>query len=337
MKNTRKLQVAMVFTLLATSILVSLLFAMHSSPYELTRTRNSFLAKIGSYKDFTWLPSNPPGDFLWDDPSLAPPEFAATVLMQLNSSYPSDGGWQKAVRIAQHLAEGPGIGSGIKSNTVDTYRAIMTETGGYCSDYTQVFNGIAIASNIPVREWGMSFDGYSGYGHAFNEVYDWDLRKWIFIDTFNSFYVIDLLSGVPLSVLEFRERLLTGKTREILVEVIEPSRFTFESNDQALAYYQRGADQFFLYLGNNVFSYDRHPIIRKLRSRSRALEQGIATIIGVQPRILIFQSGTNGEFIDALFCVLTDAFVRDDRLHSTVARVTSFFGRVRQSLYSLCN
>lgn len=302
MEHAHKLQAAIALTLLTIASLLSLLIAMHLSPYEMTRTRNSFLAEIGSEKDFTWTPSNPPNDFLWEDPSLAPPEFASTSLVDANSNGLAYGKWQESLRIAQHIAKGPGTGAGIMSNTRDAYQAIMEETRGYCSDYTQVFNGIAIASGIFVREWGMSFDGFSGYGHAFNEVYDQGFDKWIFIDTFNSFYVTDAVSGTPLSVLEFRDRLRGGRTKEILVEVIERNRFPFEGDEQALAYYQRGADQFYLYFGNNVFSYDNHPIVRALGSSSRALEQSFAIMVGIQPRIRILQSTTNGALIDALFC-----------------------------------
>jgi hypothetical protein len=247
-----------------------------------------------------WKPASPPRGFLLEQ-SPVPPEFIAIAHTVLNKDTSSQSNWDRALHIARHLAQGPGIGTGIQSNTLDTYRTIMTKKQGWCSDYTQVFNGIAIAAGIPVREWGMSFDGFSGRGHAFNEVYDDRLGKWIFIDSFFSFYVKDARTGIPLSAMEFRKRLQAeeGPQKNLVVEPIEPRRL--RSAAQVLEFYKRGADQFYLWFGNNVFSYDAYPLVRALGPWSKVLEQGAAIIAGVHPKIRIIETESNRELIDALF------------------------------------
>src|SRR3546814_14332335 len=78
-------------------------------------------------------------------------------------------------------------------------------------------------------------------GHAFNEIWDPALQKWVFIDSFVSFYVVDRASGVPLSALEFRAALLEEPDAEA-IEVMQtvPERFPFKSVERALDWYRRG-------------------------------------------------------------------------------------------------
>src|SRR3546814_14131094 len=93
-----------------------------------------------------------------------------------------------------------------QSNTRETYEKIVGGEGGYCSDYTQSFNALALAAGLDVREWGFAWADMAN-GHAFNEIWDPTLQKWVFIDSFVSFYVIDRASGIPLSSREFRASL----------------------------------------------------------------------------------------------------------------------------------
>ena len=82
---------------------------------------------------------------------------------------------------------------------------IREQGKGYCADYSQVFTALALSTGIPVREWGLGFEGF-GRGHAFNEVYDSEQRKWVFIDSYHSLYVIDRGSHNPLSTIEFHNQ-----------------------------------------------------------------------------------------------------------------------------------
>ena len=153
-------------------------------------------------------------------------------------------------------------GNAIQSDTRETFRRITENNEGYCSDFTQVFNGLALAAHLPVREWGLSFDGFSGDGHAFSEIYDPALNKWVFLDTFNSFYVVDPVTQIPLSVLEFREQLESNPTALVgAVRFIDEGAFGMKDAATAIDYYRRGTAQFFLWFGNDVFHYDQNPLV----------------------------------------------------------------------------
>ena len=146
----------------------------------------------------------------------------------------------------------------------------------------------------------MSFDGFGGDGHAFSEAYDSTARQWIFVDPLNGFYAADQSTGRPLSVLEFRERLIADEGFESLIITPIGEAFRFDSPRDAFNYYKRGADQFYLWFGNHVFTYDAHPIVRLFGPVSRAMEQLAAILVGLHPDIKIFATASNQSDITAL-------------------------------------
>lgn len=296
--NTAKTQSRSRATIATTVVVFLLILAglvwMAREPVELTRIRNSFLVEAPGDSSVAWSGPEAPADFLLEH-SPPPKEFQNVIREVLDRERLGNGAFEDALTIARHLATGlGGRGGAIQSTTVDAYTQILEHRRGYCADFTQVFNGLAISSGISVREWGMSFGGFNGTGHAFNEVYDAEREKWIFIDSHKSFYVRDVMNGQPLSAMEFRERLLAvdGDTT-FQIEYIDPEHFGFRSLDKALAFYHRGQDQFFLWYGNNVFSYDNHPIVKFFGFVSRPLEQLAAIAIGIHPRIRIIESDSN--------------------------------------------
>ena len=267
---------------------------------EATRLRNALLANIGSPDDATWHPNSPIEDFL--EETVEPPAEIDKAYYLLNVS---GSNFEKSLKIAAHLRQGKKKGGFIMKDTVSAYRLITHEGKGYCADYTQVFNALAHAGNIPVREWGLSFDGFGGRGHAFNEIYDFMLSKWIFIDVFNSFYVKKIDDNVPLSVLEFRNYLLKQEIGEIDIIPIVPENFGFKkkgtiNKEAAFDYYSRGKDEFYLWKGNNVFSYDSNVLIKLLTPISRSLEQLMAIALGIHPEIMILKTEHNQDRIDFL-------------------------------------
>lgn len=260
---------------------------------DLVKVRNSLLFRLHEPSDFDWKPDNPPKYFQRESGS-APSEIISAVKLLLPSRGPSESPFQSALKIADHLVANRSPSAvPIQSTTLQAYRGIRGLGNGYCADYTQVFNGIAFAAKVPVREWGVSFDGFGGDGHAFTEIYEPDLRKWIFIDSFYSFYVTSH-SGEPLSALEF-QKVLQSDTPLARVKVvpISSSKFAFHSPQRAINYYRRGAHQFFLILGNNVFSYENHKIVRLLRPLSPTFEQITAIALGIYPKIAIVEDDVN--------------------------------------------
>lgn len=273
---------ALIAVLLAIAIL-----QMITPSTEAVRVRNSLIFDVADMQTIQWTPSRYPTLFKLD--TLSPPTLFQVAIARIErseTSYTAD--FDLALAIGKYLAVGKIKGGAIQSDTVSTFKTIMDEGTGYCADFTQVFNGLAHAATLPVREWGMSFDGFGGSGHAFNEVFDREMGQWIFIDTFYSFYVIDRISTLPMSALGFRDRLMDRSLwASIQVVPISDVRFGFKSEKHALEYYYRGVDEFYLWWGNNVFQYDDSSLVQWASKISRSTEQAIAILAGVHPQIRI--------------------------------------------------
>jgi hypothetical protein len=283
---TRALRNQLIVAVLLAADLV-VLGALLSPAVEMTRFRNALIAEVGAAAEFDWTPSNPPPDFLLE--SASPPSPFAEVGDALSArAYDAEG---LAIAIIEHMHAHPKSKGRIQSSTLEAYEAIRATGTGYCADYTQVFNALALAARLPVREWGMSFDKFDGSGHAFSEIFDRRSGRWIFVDPFNGLLVRDRSTGRALSVLEFRQRLIDDELDRIDVADVG-SRHRFDSAREVLEYYRKGADEFFLWFGNNVFTYDQSPVIAPFRVW-RPLEQLVGISLGIHPEIRILPTPTN--------------------------------------------
>lgn len=257
------------------------------------RIRNAMVAELGAPADTEWRPEAVPSSYRWESRS-APAYFAGIVGSVLPESQ-SEPALVRALRLARHLRENARRGPPIQANSRETYEKIRAGKGGYCSDYTQSFNALALAAGLAVREWGFTWDDMAN-GHAFNEVWDPTLQKWIFIDSFVSFYVIDRATDEPLSALEFRDVLLDGSDASgIEVVRIVPQRFGFKTDEQALAWYRRGVPRMFLVLGNSVYSYDASPLVQVAEALPRSVEMTLAILLGEHPDFLFVPTAPEGE------------------------------------------
>ncbi|MEO1036269.1 MAG: transglutaminase-like domain-containing protein [Pseudomonadota bacterium] len=292
--NSKKLLFITAVTLLMTLALMATLL---TPAIELTRFRNSLLAARGTPAEFAWTPANLPQDFRYE--TLDAPKLIRDGSVSVSDI---DAAVDKMTGIVAHLRHLPKKRGPIQSDTLTTYRIIRSEGRGYCADYTQVFNALAHAADLPVREWGLSFDRFSGDGHAFSEVFDDKVGRWMFVDPMHGFYVRSRATGDVLSVLEFRARLLQQDGLSDTEIVPIDSAFMFDSDRAAFNYYRAGADQFYLWFGNDVFSYDQNVLVR-LFGVSRSLEQLAAILIGIHPEIRILETPTNGDEIDALLAL----------------------------------
>jgi hypothetical protein len=257
------------------------------SSQDLVLLRNAVIAEVEPEGAHEWTPSSMPSDYLAETRETPEPIARFAAAAGRGATPPDD--FETAVRLARALVQNRKRGRGaIQDDTVTALERITAEGAGYCADYTQVYGALGRAAGLSVREWGMSFDGYGGDGHAFNEVWDRARGKWLFMDSFNSFYVTDL-RGEPLSAIEFREALLDATAGGVQVVPVDPAKFGFKSPDRALDYYRRGAPRFFLVWGNNVLSYDAAPAVRAVSGVSRSAEQVIGIALGLQPRLVISQ------------------------------------------------
>lgn len=277
-----------------------------SGDYAATRVRNALIATVGDAQDVAWAPQDAPQAFRRE--TVPAPALLQNAAHAATQHVVAAGGntLDRALALAAHLRTSGAPGGGLKTDTTSAYRAIVAQQGGYCADYTQVMNGLGHAAGIPVREWGMSFDDYSGDGHAFSEVYVAALGQWVFVDSFYSFWVRDRASGRPLSVLDLRRALLslpadaTMGAVDLEVVPITSRGILFADDAMALDYYRRGLAQVFLYLGNDVFSYDRHPLIGLLRPLPSSVEQLAAIAAGVHPRLLVLRDEFNTDAVSRL-------------------------------------
>lgn len=301
----RRLRLAL--NLLAALVLLGVpvwLAAVLANSADSVKWRNALLAEVGEPDDFGWAPAATPVDFKRESAAVPTP-LADAVAPALVADAGVDGpNLTRALMLAATLASAPKHqGGAIMRDTATAYRAIVNEGRGYCADFTQVFNALNYAAAVPVREWGIAFDGF-GAGHAINEVYSDKWRKWVFIDSFNSFWMRDAASGEPLSMQQFMRRLREGaddadaRTLGISVVPIVARRFPYKSDRAVLDYFRRGEQEYFLWWGNNALSYDSSASSRLLGGVSRALEQAGNIALGVHPRIRLYPTAGNVEAID---------------------------------------
>jgi hypothetical protein len=304
----------------------------HASSKDAVRFRNSLIVSVAAPADFEWTPDRVPPDFRWET-SESPGAIRDAVRVALKDQPAGASDFDKVLAIVRHLQAGHVDGRPISNATETAYRSIVERKMGWCSDFSQVLNGVALAAGIGVREWGMAFDGFGGEGHAFNEIYDRRRGKWIFVDAFSAIHVRDRASGAPLSVLEFRAALLSGKAAETVEVVNVTANPGFKYPAKALEYYGRGADQMYLWWANDVFSYDRHPLVALLRALPASVGQTAAILAGAFPEMRIVQSATNAVWIEELegkrrmlFLMVTAAAV----LAAAFAAQLYYFRRARR-------
>lgn len=264
---------------------------------ELTRVRNSLEYDVAPESQFAWVPDRRPADFRWEDRAISP-ELRARAADVLAEAAATQGDLPRALTIIRHLTAVQGDGEPIMSSLLKAYNGIVDHTG-YCSDFTTVFEALALTSGLQVREWGFGIDGFD-IGHAFSEVYDRELGQWVFLDVFNSFYARERVTGKPISVLELRAKLLRGDVDELEIVPITPQGFRFQHVDRAFEYYRQGADQMYMWWSNAVISYDASPVVRFAAHFGRAAERVAAIVTGVHSRLRVVESDSNRVFIERL-------------------------------------
>jgi hypothetical protein len=270
---------------------------------EAVRVRNSLIFDTVSERELMWAPAEFPETFKREH-DQPPADFQQALQKVFGSTKAASRNFSDALALGNYLAI-PGFhGGAIQRDSITALHGIVDHGTGYCADFAQVYSGLAHASSIAVREWGMSFDGFGGNGHSFNEIYDEERQRWVFIDTYFSFYVQDKFTGEPLSVLEFRKKLLSKSERHsIKVVPINDKRFLFASEANALDYYAGGIGELFMIWGNNVFEYDRSTAVAAADTFSRAIEQLAGIVIGVHPEIRIIRTNQNRDSIHKLHAV----------------------------------
>lgn len=276
---------------LVATVILCLWFQVHlATGTQLIVLRNAFLADMGQPADFAWKPNALPAAF--SDDSDAIPPYATDIVRPLGTAGLDR--FDATVVIARHLLRHRSDGYSIRSDTLSTYRRIVGDGGGYCADYTQVFTALALAAGIPVREWGFARGDFGG-GHAFNEIYSDIHRQWIFVDVFSGFYLSDKRTNKLLSVEELRLALKENRFGDMEFIRFNPDIFRFHDTAQAWDFYQSGADQFYLWWGNDIFAYEANPAVDAAGKFARLLKQVTAMVLGLHPRFRVLPGQQNEE------------------------------------------
>lgn len=283
------------------------------TPSEVTvRVRNALGASVGVPADFHWTPDDVPRGFL--SSTVTPPAEFKKIAGTLDAAIASaeqHSGFDLSLAISRDLMRAPKrVGTPIRAPALQTYRQITEQGRGYCADFVKAFNGIALAANVPVRQWGFAFTAF-GSGHTFNEIYDRGRGKWLLVDSFHSLYFVDPQTREPLSTLEVHDRLLSLDPQRRGAEIarIVPGRFPFRSDAMAIDYYRVGMRQLWLVWGNNILDFERHPVTGPVSRVSRGAGQLLGLAIGQYPTIRIYPAGVSERDLRELFRARDELFL----------------------------
>lgn len=104
------------------------------------------------------------------------------------TKYKPETDFDKALQIATWLRQHIKGGKGLGLSSDKTLKYMLKGGFGICSDFCQIFNNFCVINHIKVREWGLLNFENKKEGHAFNEFYAKELKKWVLIDVSNSIY-----------------------------------------------------------------------------------------------------------------------------------------------------
>jgi hypothetical protein len=262
------------------------------------RWRNALLLQPARAGDFAWIPPHFPADFKVERGS--PPSEFRKIISALRLGQDNTD-WSNALKLAAHLIENVEDKCPVQADVITTYHSVRNGHG-YCADFVRVFLALAHTCGLTARQWAFSFDGFGGHGHTIVEVFDRQRNKWLLIDVLNNFHVVDASSGEPIGALEYRDALRNRRDTTIM-QPNGPGRPGFVHEHIAIEYYQKGVDQWYLWWGNAVFSYDAHPLVRAAGALSRPLAHIAGILAGVQPRIKVYEVEENAGEVRRIFAL----------------------------------
>ncbi|MGQ5522100.1 transglutaminase-like domain-containing protein [Chitinimonas sp. PSY-7] len=286
---------------------ILLLGALSLLPYvlgggvELVRLRNAWVLEDTRSVDFDWTPDSLPADYKVE-PGPPMPFFTKKV-KELGLAGMADD-WQRATAISDDLlSSAPALrGGAVQDDLLSTYRDITERGDGYCGDFVRTFSALALAADIPVRQWAFSFDGFGGYGHIWPEIWNRQQRKWQLLDIFNNAYFTGP-DGQILSALAFRQAMLTKPDSIQMHRVVPTVRPGYIDEAKAWDYYRRGLNEWYLWWGNNVFEYDQAWLVQALGDMHRSLEQVGGIVQGVQPHVQVLAEPANMTQLQAMWAL----------------------------------
>lgn len=269
-----------------------------TSSTDLARVRNSLVFESAPPAHFAWSPSQTPQDFLLDDTPPAEVFLAAARRLGLDD-LPDD--LQRARVISGHLlASQPRLlGGPIQASLGETYRRIVNSGEGYCADFVRVFQAFAVAAGMPMRAWAFSFDGFGGHGHIVVEIWNRQQGRWQMLDLYNNVYFPGK-DGQPLDAMAVRDGFKRDASSMKSLPLVPQARPGFKIESKLQNYYMAGIDEWYLWWGNNPFSYEGSTAVRLLSPVARPLAQVGAIVQGVHPKAVGLELDVNAERREAM-------------------------------------
>jgi hypothetical protein len=297
--HSKTLKRGITATLVANLAVIAYVASQAYPSSEAVRLRNSLLIAPAHASVGMWTPENMPTTFLLE--KMPPPALMTQAVQRLVPD-PSVPNLEEARAIAGHLLTHVKDSGPIQDSDVEaTYKEIIEEGRGYCSDIVDAFTALALAGGIPVRSWAFSFDGFGGLGHVVVEVFSAELQRWVMLDVFNNVMPVTGSTDEPMSVREFVQRFRENEA-EIRFVRIAAGRVAYSLDEKLRAYYRRGTDQWYFWEGNNVLSRGRaNALITLAGQTSQAAAELAAIATGHYPRIVPLPTRTNAVHIERMF------------------------------------
>lgn len=169
-----------------------------------------------------------------------------------------DDGLDKAIKLAKEIRLLIKGGRGLGLSSGKALEIMVKGNGGTCSDITQAYNNFCIINDIKVREWGIIDKLYGAqFGHAFNEYYSEELKKWILVDISRAIYFMDTKTHKKLSAVELFD--YVQKEKEVTyISFINDQTLSFNKDlDERITHIYLQKDRLpFLISNYNIKFYD---------------------------------------------------------------------------------
>lgn len=181
-------------------------------------------------------------------------------------------------RIVMTFSLNGGQRCGSYSSVIDNFK-LLKQGIGCCADHSAALMVAAADRSIFVREVHHKL-------HTFNEYYDPDLKKWVWVDPMFAVMARDK-NGKYLSLFEFANAM--GQGEKVNFDFFGTSRHVFSALPPETHTFYKDARNFewlSITLGNNVLEYDEFR--SKINWLPKAPQQFAAFFAGVKPGYLVY-------------------------------------------------
>lgn len=145
----------------------------------------------------------------------------------------------------------------IGCNAIDLleYCLDKPEKGINCLNKSKILQECCLSLGIYARRiWMMPYSPYDCDNHVVNEIYDFNLKKWIMLDMTSNGYFVNK-KGLPLSVLEIRNNFASNEICEFKMVSCKNEKFFTNLEMECLYYKQYFAKNLFYFYSEAVCGF----------------------------------------------------------------------------------